>query len=167
MFRTSTRPTARIALSAAGCAAVLGLALTATAPASAAPAAKTAAVSAPVAKPTDANGRYTAQEIHTFLETFYGEHGPGDFARAYGISEQLKEKVAASDGFDVLLCAQNEPQSIDIGPVTTAQSARVGYATVTTHWGENGQSTAAFEAYVDLDATRPIQLLDTDCEATG
>ncbi|MFF1453831.1 hypothetical protein ACFVYF_37720 [Streptomyces sp. NPDC058274] len=56
------------------------------------------------------------------------------------------------------------PQSVDIGPVSTAQSARVGYATVTTHWGEDA---ATFEAYVDLAATRPIQLFDTDCEASG
>ncbi|MFD5074552.1 hypothetical protein [Streptomyces sp. NPDC058371] len=167
MLHTSTRPTTRIALSAAGCAAVLGLSLAATAPASAAPAAHRAAASVPAATLADPNGRYTAQEIHTFLVTFYGEHGPGDFARAYGISEHLKEKVAVSEGFDVLLCAQNNPQSIDIGPVSTAQSARVGYATVTTHWGENGEDTATFEAYVDLDATRPIQLLDTDCEAAG
>lgn len=167
MFRTSTRPATRLVLSAAGCASVLGLALTATAPASAAPAARTTTAPVSAATATDPNGRYTAQEIHTFLETFYGEHGPDDFARAYGISEHLKEKVAASEGFDVLLCAQNEPQSIDVGPVGTAQSARVGYATITTHWGENGEDTATFEAYVDLDATRPIQLLDTDCEAAG
>ncbi|MEU9899499.1 hypothetical protein ACIBCS_39675 [Streptomyces phaeochromogenes] len=155
MFRTVTtvtRPAKRVAL-ALGCAAVLGLGLASTAPASAAPS-------------VDVNDRYTAEEIHTFLGDFYGDHGPGDFARKYGISEHLKEKVAQSEGVDILLCAQNEPRSIDIGPVSTAQSAGVGYATVTTHWGDQGQDTATFTAYVGLDATRPIQLQDTDCEAT-
>ncbi|WP_151475703.1 hypothetical protein [Streptomyces albicerus] len=162
MFRITTRPrtTKRLALAlAVGCATVLGLGLTATAPASAAPASAASAV--------DPNDRYTAEEIHTFLEDFYGEHGPVDFARKYGISEHLKEKAAASEGFDVLLCAQNEPRYIDIGPVSTAQSAGVGYATVTAHWSENGEVTTTFTAYVGLDATRPIQLQDTDCEAGG
>ncbi|MEV0222818.1 hypothetical protein [Streptomyces sp. NPDC050704] len=168
MFRTSTHPTRRAAL-AVSCAAVLGLGLAATAPASAATDTTTTATvtAGSAATAVDANDRYTAEEIRTFLKDFYGDHGPGDFARKYGISEHLKEKVAASEGFDVLLCAQNEPWSIDIGPVATAQSAGVGYATVTTHWGENGEPTATFTAYVGLDATRPIQLQDTDCEATG
>ncbi|WP_260334737.1 hypothetical protein [Streptomyces beigongshangae] len=172
MFRTFTRPAGRVAFALGG-AAVLGLGLTATAPASAAqvstapaPAPASASASATQASAAPAagpNGRYTAGQIHTFLEDFYGEHGPVDFARKYGISEHLKEKVAGSEGFDVLLCAQNEPRSIDIGEVRTAQSAGVGYATVTTHWGGDGGSTATFTAYVGLDATRPIQLQDTDC----
>jgi hypothetical protein len=173
MFRTvmapatataTGRPAGRIALTAA-CAAALGLAALAGSPASAAT--TTAPAARPVHAPAvDVNNRYTAEEIHTFLTDFYGEHGPGDFARKYGITDSLKEKVAANEGTDILLCAQNEPRSIDIGPVTTAQSARLGYATVTTHWGGSGQDTAHFTAYVDLDATRPIQLLNTVCDAT-
>ncbi|MFC9131572.1 hypothetical protein ACFT4A_32700 [Streptomyces sp. NPDC057099] len=147
MIRTTARP-ARWRAYAVGCVAALGIAA--------------AAVPAAAASAVDGNGRYTAEEIHTFLEDFYGEHGPGDFARKYGISPQLKEKVADNPEFDVLLCAQNVPASIDIGPVTTAQSARVGWATVSTYWN-GGSGKADFTAYVDLDATRPIQLLDVDC----
>ncbi|MFF5516871.1 hypothetical protein [Streptomyces coeruleorubidus] len=73
---------------------------------------------------------------------------------------------AANPEFDVLLCAQNLPASIDIGPVTTAQSAGVGRATVSTYWN-GGSDKADFTAYVDLDATRPIQLLDVDCGFEG
>ena len=99
-------------------------------------------------------------------QDFYREHGPGDFARTYGISPQFKEKVADNLEFDVLLCAQNIPASIDIGPVTTARSARVGWTTVSTYWN-GGSGKADFTAYVDLDATRPIQLLDVDCGSEG
>ncbi|MFE6134279.1 hypothetical protein ACFQ6Q_39405, partial [Streptomyces sp. NPDC056437] len=116
----------------------LGFSLAAITPATAAPA-------------TDVNGRYTAKEIHTFLDRFYGEHGPSAADRRNRVSDLLKEKAAANPGFDVLLCAQNTPRSIDIGKVTTAQSARVGWATVTTHWGENGEVIAELRALVDLD----------------
>ncbi|MFF5313821.1 hypothetical protein [Streptomyces massasporeus] len=88
-----------------------------------------------------------------------GEHAP---AR----TPQLREKVADNPEFDVLLCAQNVPASIDIGPATTARSARVGWATVSTYWN-GGSDKADFTAYVDLDATRPIQLLDVDCGSEG
>ncbi|MDQ0753775.1 hypothetical protein QF034_008006 [Streptomyces africanus] len=151
MFRNVARPTRR-RLFAVGCVAALGIGA--------------AAVPAAAASAVDADDRYTAQEIHMFLEDFYGEQGPGDFARKYGISPQLKEKVAASPKFDVLLCAQNIPVSIDVGAVTTAQSARVGWATVSTYWN-GGSDKADFRAYVDLDATRPIQLLDVDCGSEG
>ncbi|EFL29722.1 conserved hypothetical protein [Streptomyces viridochromogenes DSM 40736] len=151
MFRNASRP-ARWRAYTVGCVAALGIAA--------------AAVPAAAASAVDGNDRYTAQEIHTFLEDFYGEHGPGNFARTYGIAPQLKEKVAANPEFDVLLCAQNIPVSIDVGPVTTAQSARVGWATVSTYWN-GGEGKADFTAYVDLDATRPIQLLDVDCGFEG
>ncbi|GAA4336208.1 hypothetical protein GCM10023086_69330 [Streptomyces venetus] len=151
MFRNASRP-ARWRAYAVGCVAALGIAA--------------AALPAAAASAVDGNDRYTAQEIHTFLQDFYGEHGPGDFTRKYGISPQLKEKVAANPEFDVLLCAQNIPVSIDVGPVTTAQSARVGWATVSTHWN-GGEDRADFTAYVDLDATRPLQLLDVDCGFEG
>ncbi|MFD6174279.1 hypothetical protein [Streptomyces coeruleorubidus] len=139
MFRITTRPGRRRAF-AVGCLAALGM----------------AAAAAPAAAASAADDRYTA----------YGEHGPGDFAREYGISPHLKKKVAAGPEFDVLLCAQNLPASIDIGPVTTAQSAGVGWATVSTYWN-GGSDKADFTAYVDLDATRPIQLLDVDCGSEG
>ncbi|MEU6908552.1 hypothetical protein ABZ935_24900 [Streptomyces coeruleorubidus] len=151
MFRTTARPGRRRAF-AVGCLAALGIAA--------------AAVPAAAASTAATGDRYTAEEIHTFLEDFYGEHGPGDFARKYGISPHLKEKVAANPEFDVLLCAQNVPASIDIGPVTTAQSAGAGWVTVSTYWN-GGSDKADFTAYVDLDATRPIQLLDVDCGSEG
>ncbi|WP_433572997.1 hypothetical protein [Streptomyces sp. CA-251247] len=132
----------------------LGFSLAAITPATAAPA-------------TDVNGRYTAKEIHTFLDRFYGEHGPSAADRRNRVSDLLKEKAAANPGFDVLLCAQNTPRSIDIGKVTTAQSARVGWATVTTHWGENGEVTAELRALVDLDGTKPLKLLDVECSPEG
>ena len=151
MFRTSTGSAKRTSLAAAGCAAALamGLSLAAAAPAAA----------------TDANGRYTAKEIRTFLNGFYGEHGPSAKDRKHKVSDVLKQRAAENPEVDVLLCAQNQPQSIDIGKVTTAQSARVGWASVTTHWGENGEDTAVFTAYVDLDGKQPLKLLDVDCSA--
>ncbi|MFF7381039.1 hypothetical protein ACIP4Q_38000 [Streptomyces massasporeus] len=57
---------------------------------------------------------------------------------------QLKEKVADKPEFDVLLCAQN----------------------ISTYWN-GGSDKAGFTAYVGLDATRPIQLLDVDCGSEG
>lgn len=45
------------------------------------------------------------------------------FARKYGISPQLEERVAGNPEFDVPLCAQNIPVSIAIGPV---RSGRLG-----------------------------------------
>jgi hypothetical protein len=80
--------------------------------------------------------------------------------------ERLKEKVADNPESDVLLCAQNIPASIDLGPVTTAQSARVGCATVSSYWN-GGSDKADFTAYVDLDPARPVQLLDVDCGSEG
>ncbi|MEU1787942.1 hypothetical protein ABZ553_19040 [Streptomyces sparsogenes] len=151
MLRSLRRSTAL----AGGCAAALGLGLVLAAgsPASA-------------AERTDPNGRYTAEEIHHFLEDFYGDHGPTAWERKHLVSKQLKEKAAENPGFDVLLCAQNEPLDIEVGEVTTAQSARVGWATITTTWGGE-PSTASFTAYVDLDASKPMKLLDVDCGVAG
>ncbi|MDO0929338.1 hypothetical protein QQY24_29480 [Streptomyces sp. TG1A-8] len=160
MFRTTRtsratsapRSSRRLTLAAAGAAAAFGLSLAVAAPATAA----------------DTADRYTADEIHTYLEDFYGEHGPDAFARKYGVSSYLKERMADNDtGYDLLVCAQNDPLSIDVGPVVTAQSAGVGWATVTTHWGSTGEDTATFTAYVMLDATRPILLQDVDCGFGG
>ncbi len=159
-------PVRRAATAAAACAAVLGLCAAATAPATATPSTMSAGAGTVAASTTaaDQSGRYTAHEIRTFLKVFYGEHGPGRFARMYGVSDALKEKAAQQPDYDVLLCAQNTPQAIDIGPVTTAQSAGVGWATVTTHWAAGATYTGVFTAYVDLDASRPIQLLDVVCD---
>ncbi|WP_432012942.1 hypothetical protein [Streptomyces cucumeris] len=135
----------------AGCTAALGLGLA-------------LAASAPVSAHTprtDPDRRYTAEEIHHFLEGFYGNHGPRPWERKHLVADQLKEKADQNPGFDVLLCAQNTPKRIDVGEVTTAQSARVGWATVTTHW--RGGPKASFTAYVDLDGSRPMKLLDVDC----
>ncbi|KOU19274.1 hypothetical protein ADK52_28875 [Streptomyces sp. WM6372] len=114
--------------------------------------------------PVGARHRHTAPEISTFLASFYGHHGPSAHDRDQRVSQQLKEKQAHAPGSDVLLCAQkeprNEPQDIAVGPVTVAQSAGVGWATVTTHWGADQQDT--FTAYVRLDS-RPIKLDDVIC----
>jgi hypothetical protein len=134
----------------------LGLVLAAGAPATAAQSAAAQSV-----KKTDPNGRFTAEEIHHFLEGFYGNHGPRPWERENLVSDYLKDRIAQNPGYDLLLCAQNEPRDIEVGEVTTAQSARVGWATITTYWGQGAPSS--FTAYVDLDATRPIELLNVDC----
>ncbi|WP_308280981.1 hypothetical protein [Streptomyces monomycini] len=110
---------------------------------------------------TDPNGRYTAEEIRRFLVSFYGKHGPSAWKREHQVSAELKKKAAETPDYDLLLCAQNTPRDISVGKVTTAQSARVGWATITTYW--SGNRKEHFTAYVDLDATRPIELLDVAC----
>ncbi|MBC3985637.1 hypothetical protein H8N01_24435 [Streptomyces sp. AC536] len=108
--------------------------------------------------------QYDAKEVHHFLKGFYGNHGPSAWEREHLVTEELKEKAAQTPEYDLLLCAQNTPEAIDIGPVTTAQSAGVGWAPVTTHWGK-GQDTQVFTAYVGLDASKPMKLMDISCEA--
>ncbi|WP_043487584.1 MULTISPECIES: hypothetical protein [Streptomyces] len=151
MLRSLRRSTAL----AGGCVAALGLGLVLAAGSPAAASVQ-----------TDPNGRYTAEEIHHFLEGFYGNHGPTAWERKHLVSDQLKEKAAENPGFDVLLCAQNTPRDIEVGEVTTAQSARVGWATITTTWDGSPQ-TASFTAYVDLDGSKPMKLLDVYCGTDG
>ncbi|MFI2235428.1 hypothetical protein [Streptomyces chrestomyceticus] len=148
----------------------LALTLTAAPAASAAPAAATPAASAQDTSVqqrsradlrTDPNGRYTAEEIRRFLVSFYGKHGPSAWAREHQVSAELKKKAAETPDYDLLLCAQNTPRDISVGKVTTAQSARVGWATITTYWSGNRKEN--FTAYVDLDAKRPLALLDVAC----
>ncbi|MFJ6795218.1 hypothetical protein [Streptomyces sp. NPDC091268] len=103
---------------------------------------------------------HSAQQITRFLTSFYGQHGPSEPKRYLHVSQQLREKQERTPEYDVLLCAQNEPQRIEIGPVTVQEYAGVGSATVTTHWGEDG--TRTFTAYVRLDST-PIELDDVIC----
>ncbi|WP_030157860.1 hypothetical protein [Streptomyces sp. NRRL S-244] len=114
--------------------------------------------------PVGARHRHTGSEISAFLTSFYGHHGPSARDRDQRVSQQLKEKQAHAPSSDVLLCAQkepsNEPWEIAVGPVTVAQSAGVGWATVTTHWGAGQPDT--FTAYVRLDS-RPIKLDDVIC----
>ncbi|MFB7176489.1 hypothetical protein ACFCYI_02115 [Streptomyces sp. NPDC056257] len=121
----------------------------------AAPAAHVAA-GAPVAS---AEG-HTADQISRFLATFYGDHGPSPQDREQHVSQVLKDRQEVSRDSDVLLCSQNQPQKIGIGPVTVAQAAGVGWATVTTHWA--GGVTDTFTAYVRLDS-KPIRLDDVIC----
>ncbi|MFE2874234.1 hypothetical protein ACFXG6_07360 [Streptomyces roseus] len=121
------------------------------------------AAAAAVADPTPVAAgrhRHTASEISAFLTAFYGHHGPSASDREQGVSQQLKEKQAHAPTSDVLLCAHDEPQDIVVGAVTVAQSAGVGWATVTTHWA--GDRTDTFTAYVRLDS-RPIKLDDVIC----
>ncbi|MFD7667104.1 hypothetical protein [Streptomyces sp. NPDC059788] len=165
MLRHASRTTAI----AAATAVALGLTLTAASAAPATAAAPDTAVQqqsrtdtrADRADRTDPNGRYTAEEIRRFLASFYGKHGPSAWQREHQVSAELKKKAAETPDRDVLLCAQNTPRDISVGKVTTAQSARVGWATITTHW--SGNRTERFTAYVDLDASRPIELLDVAC----
>ncbi|MEU8842453.1 hypothetical protein AB0D97_25515 [Streptomyces roseus] len=127
-----------------------------------APTTAVAAVAA-VAEPTPVAAgrhRHTASEISAFLTAFYGHHGPSASDREQSISQQLKEKQEHAPTSDVLLCAHDEPRDIVVGAVTVAQSAGVGWATVTTHWA--GDRTDTFTAYVRLDS-RPIKLDDVIC----
>ncbi|MFE6775484.1 hypothetical protein [Streptomyces sp. NPDC057702] len=155
MLYTTHRPR-RPALLAATCVAVLGLGLG-------------AAVSVPASaaqrsgSDSTAGRQYDAKEVRHFLKGFYGHHGPSAWQREHLVTEELKEKVAQTPDYDLLLCAQNTPQDIEIGPVTTAQSAGVGWAPITTHWGK-GQDTQVFTAYVGLDASKPMKLTDISCE---
>ncbi|MFD3546652.1 hypothetical protein ACFWUW_13765 [Streptomyces sp. NPDC058655] len=119
-----------------------------------------AEAAAPAAAPAPAWYRHSAAEIGLFLTSFYGDHGPTAFDRAYRVSQVLKDRQKANPEADVLLCAQNEPRGVTIGAVTVAQSAGVGWATVTTHWA--GDDTDTFTAYVRLDSL-PIALDDVIC----
>ncbi|MFD3324326.1 hypothetical protein [Streptomyces sp. NPDC058701] len=103
---------------------------------------------------------HTATQISRFLASFYGDHGPTAYDRAYRVSQVLKDKQAATPEVDVLLCSQNRPLDVGIGPVTVAQSAGVGWATVTAHW--SADATDTFTAYVRLDSL-PIRLDDVIC----
>ncbi len=157
--RTSRRAK-RPALLAATCvtAVGLGLGLAAAAPVAAAGQPGTGSGSGSTGR------QYDAKEVRHFLKGFYGNHGPSAWEREHLVTEELKEKAAQTPDYDLLLCAQNTPKAIDIGPVTTAQSAGVGWAPVTTHWGK-GQDTQVFTAYVGLDASKPMKLMDISCEA--
>ncbi|MFE1413090.1 hypothetical protein ACIGFK_27760 [Streptomyces sp. NPDC085524] len=110
--------------------------------------------------PAPAPGGHTAAEIARFLREFYGDHGPSEDGREKYVSQVLKDKQKENEDADVLLCAENEPEGIGIGPVTVAQAAGVGWATVTTHWGSD--TTDTFTAYVRLDS-EPIRLDDVIC----
>lgn len=110
--------------------------------------------------PAEAAQRHTAEDIHGFLRWFYDGNGPSSWQREHWTSDQLKAKQAENPDYDVLLCAQNEPQAIEVGPVTVAQSAGFGWATVTTSWAGGAEQT--FTAYVALDSD-PIELHDVVC----
>ncbi|MFI5641717.1 hypothetical protein ACIA8H_30435 [Streptomyces goshikiensis] len=121
----------------------------------AAPSAAATTVTAP-APPHD------AAQIRTFLTDFYGHHGPSEANRYDRISQALRDKQQQSD-VDVLLCSRSAPERIEVGAVTVAPGARVGWATVTTHWGRGAEArTDTFTAYVRLDS-RPIRLDDVIC----
>ncbi|MEU9236181.1 hypothetical protein [Streptomyces subrutilus] len=104
--------------------------------------------------------RHSADVIGRFLAGFYGEHGPTLHDRETRVSQVLKDRQKESPDADVLLCAQNVPRRIVVGPVTVAQSAEVGWATVTTYW--DAGLTDTFTAYVRLDS-QPIRVDDVIC----
>lgn len=109
--------------------------------------------------------QYTAKQVSRFLTHFYGETGPTAWEREHRVSDDLRQRAAeAPPGFDLILCHSNtaDIDDIDVGPVTTAQSAGVGWATVFLDFGP-GQETTAFTAYVDLNKAQPLELLDVDC----
>ncbi|MFD5184243.1 hypothetical protein ACFWMQ_16860 [Streptomyces sp. NPDC058372] len=110
--------------------------------------------------PAKAAERHTAEEIHAFLRWFYDGTGPSPWQRERWTSAYLKSKQAETADHDVLLCAQKEPLSIEVGPVTVAQSAGFGWATVTTSW--TGGARQTLTAYVALDSD-PIELHDVVC----
>lgn len=113
------------------------------------------------ASPEKAPARYNAEQVHHFLQGFYGNHGPRQWERENMVGDALKKRAEKNKKYDVLLCAQNNPRDISIGWVTTAQSAGVGWATVTTKWAHGPNQY--FTAYVDLDAKKPIKLTQIDC----
>ncbi|QMV20903.1 hypothetical protein GQS52_02855 [Streptomyces sp. SCUT-3] len=108
--------------------------------------------------------QYTAEQVHRFLVDFYGEHGPTPWERAHLVTGELRLKAARTTGYDLLLCARSAPDDIRVGPVTTAASAGVGWATVYTSW-DGGRETSSFTAYVFLDTAAPLMLADVDCAA--
>lgn len=120
MLRTASRKTAAVA--AAG-AAALGLTLALAASGPAAAAAPLGRRRPPTRSAPTPTALHTAAEIHRFLSSFYGHHGPGAWAREHQVSDYLKDRAAHTEGYDLLLCAQNTPREITIGKVTTAQSA--------------------------------------------
>ncbi|MEV0604077.1 hypothetical protein AB0I82_32920 [Streptomyces sp. NPDC050315] len=149
------RKASRAVTVSAVCAALLGGGLTLAASAPAAPAPATAA------SEEKAPARYNAEQVHHFLQGFYGNHGPRQWERDNMVGDELKKRAEKNKKYDVLLCAQNNPRDIAIGKVTTAQSAGVGWATVTTKW--NRGPNQHFIAYVALDASKPIKLTQIDC----
>ncbi|WP_369200782.1 hypothetical protein [Streptomyces sp. PU-14G] len=125
-----------------------------------APSEPTPQIYAPPAASPQAQDRHTGPEIRRFLGWFYGEHGPTDQQREKWVSDFLKEKQQQNPDHDVILCAQNAPRNIEVGPVTVAQSAGFGWATVTAYWTDGTTSTST--AYVALDS-HPIELHDVVC----
>lgn len=117
------------------------------------------ALASPVVVPAGPE-RHSADVIGRFLAEFYGHHGPSPYHRETRVSQVLKDRQKESPGIDVLLCAQNEPSDIVIGPVTVAHSAEVGWSTITTHW--DAGRTDTFTVYVRLDS-RPILVDDVIC----
>ncbi|MCD9194656.1 hypothetical protein [Streptomyces albireticuli] len=109
----------------------------------------------------DPKKQYTAEQVRSFLVGFYGQHGPSRYDREHKVTPELRKKAAETKDYDLLLCAQNEPRGISVGKVTTAQSAGVGWSTVTTRW--NGSPDGHFTAYVGLDASKPMKLYDITC----
>ncbi|NSC24728.1 hypothetical protein FM076_27665 [Streptomyces albus subsp. chlorinus] len=182
MLRTAARATVTTAARRSVTTALTALAASAAALALTAPAAQAApstrtAPSAPTAQaapstpvpqvyapPTghaaQVRNRHTGPGIHRFLTWFYGQHGPTEQRREHFVSDFLKQKQAQNPDHDVILCAQNTPQRIEVGPVTVAQSAGFGWATVTAYWADGTTSTST--AYVALDS-HPIELHDVVC----
>ncbi|MFE0221197.1 hypothetical protein ACFW0U_10035 [Streptomyces albidoflavus] len=142
---------------AALAACLLSLAPAASAAVPAPPPHATAEAAPTFAKAAD---RHTAQEIRAFLRWFYDGTGPSPYQREHWTSDYLKAKQAETPDHDVILCAQNEPVAIEVGPVTVAQSAGFGWATVTTSWAGGARQTLT--AYVGLDSD-PIELHDVVC----
>ncbi|EFE81718.1 predicted protein [Streptomyces albidoflavus] len=155
--RPQDRPMMKHLTAAALAACLLSLAPAASAAVPAPPPHATAEAAPTFAKAAD---RHTAQEIRAFLRWFYDGTGPSPYQREHWTSDYLKAKQAETPDHDVILCAQNEPVAIEVGPVTVAQSAGFGWATVTTSWAGGARQTLT--AYVALDSD-PIELHDVVC----
>ncbi|QFR97515.1 hypothetical protein GBW32_04090 [Streptomyces tsukubensis] len=120
-------------------------------------AATPAAAQAPGAAP-----QYTEAQVRAFLVGFYGDHGPSEKDRIYKVTEELKKKASETEEYDLLLCAQNTPDTVRIGKVTTEASAATGWAQVTPVF--SGGTQSHLTAYVGLDASKPMKLSDITCD---
>ncbi|MDJ1130964.1 hypothetical protein [Streptomyces iconiensis] len=103
---------------------------------------------------------HTKSEVHRFLASFYGAHGPSPQQRERHVSGFLKAKQARNPEQDVILCARNTPRAIGVGPVTVGGPSGFGWAPVTAYWADGTTSTST--AYVALDS-QPIELHDVMC----
>lgn len=107
---------------------------------------------------------FSTAAAHRFLAGFYGHRGPDRRQRIRYVSPQLRHRAArVARDYDLLLCAQNTPRDVSVGPVTRTRDGR-GRATVTVRFA--GRQHSSFTAYVTLDARRPMRVDGITCRPT-